>query len=57
MRQSNTFLQLAKGLLIVFRAVATGYQIPFTANCMWNPPIACKADNNSNILRVELNLK
>ncbi len=49
MRQSNTFLQLAKGLLIAFRAIAKGNQIPFRANCMRNPRIACNADTDSNI--------
>jgi hypothetical protein len=40
MRLSNTFLQLAKGLLIAFRAVAKDNQIPFRANCMRNLQIA-----------------
>jgi hypothetical protein len=57
MRQSTTFLQLAKGSLMSLELFTTGYQIPFTANYMWNPPIACKSDNISNILRGEINLK
>ncbi len=54
---SNTFLQLAKGLLIAFRAVAKGNQISFKADCMRNLQIACNADNVSNIPLRELNKK
>ena len=57
MRYSNTFLHLAKGCLIAFRAIAKGYQIPFRANCRRNLRIACNADNVGNIPLEELNLK
>jgi hypothetical protein len=40
-----------------FRAIAKGNQIPFRANCMRNPLIACNADNESNIPLGDLNLK
>jgi hypothetical protein len=58
--KSNTFLQLAKGLLIAFRAIAKGYQTPFkanTTNTMRDPRIACNTDNVSNITLGELHLK
>jgi hypothetical protein len=48
MWQSNIFLQLAKELLIPFRAVAKNNQIPFRANCIGNLRIACNADNVGN---------
>ncbi len=57
MRQSNIFLQLSKGFLIAFGAVAKGNQIPFGADCMRNLRIACNTDNVSNIPLRELNLK
>jgi hypothetical protein len=57
MRYWNSFLQLAKGSLITCRAIAKGNQIPFRAICMRNLRIACNADNDSNILLEELNLK
>jgi hypothetical protein len=57
MRQSNTFLQLAKESLIAFRAIAKGSQKPFRANCMGNLQIACNADNDSNIPLGDPNLK
>jgi hypothetical protein len=44
MRLSDTFLQLAKGMLITLRAVAKGYLLPFGSLCMRNPRIACNAD-------------
>jgi hypothetical protein len=46
---SNTVLQLAKGLLIAFRATTKSNQIPFRANCMRDLQIAFNADNVSNI--------
>jgi hypothetical protein len=55
--KSNTFLHLAKGCLIAFRAIEKGYQIPFGENGMRNPRIACIADNVSNIPLRELNSK
>ncbi len=59
MRLSNTFSHLAKGCLclIAFRAIAKGYRIPFRAHGMWNPRIACNADNVSNIQLRELKFK
>jgi hypothetical protein len=48
---------LAKGCLIAFRVIAKGYQIPFRANGMRNPRIACNAENVSNIPLRELNSK
>ncbi len=56
-RKSNTFLHLAKGSLIAFRAVAKGNQIPFREDCMRNLRIACNPDNVSNIPLRGLNLK
>ncbi len=56
MRQSNSFLQLAKALLIAFRAFEKGNQIPSRANCMRNLRIACDADNVRNLSLGELNL-
>jgi hypothetical protein len=53
---ANSFLQLAKGSLIAFRAIAKGNQIPFRANCMRNLRIACNANNVDNIPLGELNL-
>jgi hypothetical protein len=56
MRQSNTFLFLAKGSLIAFIAFAKSNQIFFNVNRMRNLRIACNADNVSNIqLGLELN--
>jgi hypothetical protein len=51
-------LELAKGFrsLIAFRAIAKGYQTPFRPYSMRNPPIACNADNVSNIPLGEFNL-
>ncbi len=57
MRQSNSFLQFAKGSLIAFRAIAKGNQITFRANCRRNLRIACNADTVGNIPLGELNLK
>jgi hypothetical protein len=57
MRKSNTFLQLTKGSLNAFRAIAKGYQTPFRANTMRNPRIAYNTDNVSSIPLGELNLK
>ena len=57
MRQSNTFLQLAKGSLIPSRAVAKGNQIPFRANCKRNLRIACNACNVNTKELGEPNLK
>jgi hypothetical protein len=51
------FLQLAKGSLIAFGAIAKGNQMPFRANCMRNPRIACNADTDSNIPLGDLNSK
>jgi hypothetical protein len=50
-------LHLAEGCLIAFRAIAKGYKMPFTANGMRNPQIACNADNASNIPLKELNFR
>ncbi len=50
-------VNLAKGSLITFRAIAKGNQIPCRANCMQNLRIACNADNGSNIPLGEFNLK
>ncbi len=50
-------LQLAKGSLIAFRAIAKGNKIPFRANCMRNLRIACNADNVGNIPLGEPNFK
>jgi hypothetical protein len=44
-RLSDTFLQLAKGTLISFWAVAKGYLLPFGSLCMRNPRIVCTADH------------
>ncbi len=44
-----------KGCQTAFRAIAKGNQIPFRANGMRNPRIACNADNVSNIPLRELN--
>jgi hypothetical protein len=57
MRQSNTFLQLAKGSLIAFRATEKGNQIPFRANTIQNPRIVWNTDNVINIPMGELNLE
>jgi hypothetical protein len=54
---SNTFLQPAKGLHIALGTIAKGYQIPFRANCMRNPRIACNIDLVGNIPLGKLNLK
>ena len=48
---------LQKGSLIAFRAIAKVNQMPFRANCMRNPRIACNADTDSNIPLGDLNLK
>ncbi len=53
----NTFLQLAIGLLIAYRAIAKDNQIPIRANCMRNLRNAWNADKVSNIALGELNLK
>jgi hypothetical protein len=53
----NTFLQLAIGLLIAYRAIAKDNQIPIRANCMQNLRNAWNADKVSNIALKELNLK
>jgi hypothetical protein len=45
----ESFFRLANELLIALRAIAKGYQIPFRANCMQNPRIACNDDHFSNI--------
>jgi hypothetical protein len=50
-------LELAKGSLIAFRAIAKGYQTPFRPYSMRNPRIACNADTDSNIPLGDLNLK
>jgi hypothetical protein len=57
MLQSNSFLQIAKGSQIAFRAIAKDNHIPFRANCRRNLRIACNADNVGNIPLGELNLK
>ena len=49
-------IELAKGSLIAFRAIAKGYQTPFKPYSMQNPLIACKADNVCNIPLGEFNL-
>ncbi len=57
MLQSNSFLQIAKGPHIAFRAIAKDNHIPFRANCRRNLPIACNADNVGNIPLGAFNLK
>jgi hypothetical protein len=54
-KESNSFLQLAKGSLIAFKAIAKGNQIPFRVNCIRNLRIAFNADNVGNIPLGELN--
>ncbi len=53
----NTFLQLAIGLLIAYRAIAKDNQIPFRANCMQDLRNAWNAYKVNNIALGELNLK